>query len=121
MTINSRCVYIYIDLYRVLYLYFKLNTIILCSNSMEIIMEIKSDDTRFSTVISRRYNPFDNDPLLHHLREFRCSAAAPRGGKHGRSRSVSFDQEHARLSISLQKRSRGPQIQHPSGKQAGGD
>lgn len=33
MTINSRCVYIYIDLYRVLYLYFKLNTIILCSNS----------------------------------------------------------------------------------------
>lgn len=50
---DSHCVYVYI------YIYFKLNTIVLCSQSK--VEEIKSDDTRFSTVISsRRYKSFES-------------------------------------------------------------
>lgn len=46
--------------YRLVYIYIS-NTIILYSNSNN--GEKKSDDTRFSTVISRRYNPFESSSL----------------------------------------------------------
>lgn len=97
----------------VIYLYFELNIIVFYNPNPTIFPRLfrREGIIHLEVGLSNRIVAADNDPLPHHLREFRpCSADALRGGKH----VLGFIRSRTRARINFSSKEKpDPQIQHP--------